>query len=185
MIWTTEIWSKSILDAKREVPGIKREADFDLSIVSIVSPGKPTPSFVDEDDPHHLHMKFFDYQGRPVMDIDEEQEEDYPSEDHIRRLIDRADTLLSRDVVYCHCEEGISRSAAAAYILHCIDMGEGSERSALKSVYLLNERAQPNRLMVGLADDHLGRGGEMVDTLSISRTELLDEEDIPDREETE
>jgi len=63
--------------------------------------------------------------------------------------------------VLVHCWAGISRSSAAAYIIAC-DRNPGFERAIAAELRRRAPSATPNRLMVQLADDLLGRDGAMV-----------------------
>ncbi len=64
-----------------------------------------------------------------------------------------------------HCWAGISRSSAAAYILAC-DRHPGREDELAAALRARAPFATPNRLMVALADDLLGRRGAMVDAVT-------------------
>jgi predicted protein tyrosine phosphatase len=64
-----------------------------------------------------------------------------------------------------HCWAGISRSTAAAYILACDKSGPGTEAALAKILRERAAHAAPNRLMVQIGDDLLGRSGRMVDAL--------------------
>lgn len=68
--------------------------------------------------------------------------------------------------VLVHCSAGISRSTAAAYIGLCQALGPGGERDALAAVIAARPQALPNRRIVRIADDLLGRGGEMTQVIA-------------------
>jgi predicted protein tyrosine phosphatase len=75
-----------------------------------------------------------------------------------------------------HCWAGISRSTAAAFILACDKAGSGTEMTLAKILRERAAHAAPNRLMVEIGDDLLGRGGKMVDALdSIGRGTIATE----------
>jgi predicted protein tyrosine phosphatase len=63
-----------------------------------------------------------------------------------------------------HCWAGISRSCAAAFILAC-ERNAGREQEIATELRRRAPFATPNRLMVRLADDILGRAGRMVDAV--------------------
>jgi predicted protein tyrosine phosphatase len=68
-----------------------------------------------------------------------------------------------------HCWAGISRSSAAAYAIAC-DRNPGFEREIASELRRRAPSVTPNRLMVSLADNLLGRGGRMTDAIqSIGR----------------
>ena len=63
-----------------------------------------------------------------------------------------------------HCWAGISRSSAAAYAIAC-DRNPGFERDIAEELRRRAPSVTPNRLMVSLADDLLGRGGRMAEAI--------------------
>lgn len=64
-----------------------------------------------------------------------------------------------------HCWAGISRSSAAAFIIAC-DANAGCEDVIADELRRRAPFATPNRLMVSLADDLLGRRGRMADAIA-------------------
>jgi predicted protein tyrosine phosphatase len=67
--------------------------------------------------------------------------------------------------LWIHCWAGISRSSAAAYILAC-DRHPGCEGELATTLRARAPFVTPNRRMVALADDLLGRNGAMVDAIA-------------------
>lgn len=61
-----------------------------------------------------------------------------------------------------HCWAGISRSMAAAYIVLSDRFGAGTERDVAQTIRARAPHAFPNPLLVQLADDILGRHGDMI-----------------------
>lgn len=61
-----------------------------------------------------------------------------------------------------HCQAGISRSTAAAYIILNVILGEWNERGALAELMSRRNIARPNPLMVTLADQLLNRKYKMI-----------------------
>jgi predicted protein tyrosine phosphatase len=89
-----------------------------------------------------------------------------PTEEDVQRLIDFAHVIAKRPArVLTHCQAGISRSSAAAYIIYAVALGHGREVEALQRVYAQRPIASPNRLMVSIADRLLGRGRALTDAL--------------------
>lgn len=64
-----------------------------------------------------------------------------------------------------HCWAGISRSGAAVFVLAC-DGHPGCEYAIAAELRRRAPSATPNRLMVALADDLLGRGGAMREAIA-------------------
>ena len=62
-----------------------------------------------------------------------------------------------------HCWAGISRSTATAFTLACERNPDVDERRIAGALRAASRTAQPNRKIVAIADDLLGRGGRMVD----------------------
>jgi predicted protein tyrosine phosphatase len=69
---------------------------------------------------------------------------------------DRADPML------IHCWAGISRSTAAAYTALCMFRPRADEEELALELRHASPSATPNRLIVSLADEVLGRQGRMV-----------------------
>jgi predicted protein tyrosine phosphatase len=89
--------------------------------------------------------------------------DDGPTFADVERLIDTARTLAGRSGrVVIHCQAGISRSTAAATIFWTVLLGEGSEDEAIARVLAAREFAIPNRRMIRIADELLGREGKLV-----------------------
>ena len=89
-----------------------------------------------------------------------------PTKEDVQRIIELAETLRSSSGrILVHCAAGISRSSAAALIMHAVWLGTGRERDALERVLAQRPIARPNRRMVELADELLGRDGELVEVL--------------------
>jgi len=161
-----DIVARSLADASRELEGITQPN----AVVSIGSPGTNPPLGFDPSDPLHLRLQFDDVTSeRPSL---RSEPAEPPRSGHIERLIERADQLLSTPIVYCHCAAGISRSTAAAFILHCLVHPEGQEDEAMRAVLEDNPFASPNRLMVKLADEVLDRQGRMVEAIEEVRRRL-------------
>jgi predicted protein tyrosine phosphatase len=64
-----------------------------------------------------------------------------------------------------HCYAGISRSTASAFMAACALNPHRDESSIARQMRAASPTAYPNRLIVTLADQVLGRGGRMVRAL--------------------
>ncbi|MCX7899364.1 MAG: protein tyrosine phosphatase [Methylocystis sp.] len=84
-----------------------------------------------------------------------------PGDEHIDRLLaffeawDRAAPLV------IHCYAGVSRSPAAAYVAACALAPERCEMELALKLRNASPTATPNRRLVALADERLGRNGRM------------------------
>jgi predicted protein tyrosine phosphatase len=65
-----------------------------------------------------------------------------------------------------HCWAGISRSTAAAFTIACERSAPGKEAEIAWAIRDAAPHAYPNRRIVALADDLLGRQGRMVDAVN-------------------
>ncbi|HUZ12331.1 MAG TPA: hypothetical protein VMU93_05735 [Caulobacteraceae bacterium] len=61
-----------------------------------------------------------------------------------------------------HCHAGISRSTATAFVLACERNPRADELEIALKMRRAAPQAYPNRRIVALADDMLGRGGRMI-----------------------
>src|ERR1043165_200951 len=81
----------------------------------------------------------------------------------VERLIRTAQSLAERSGrVVIHCQAGISRSTAAATIFYAVLLGEGREDEAIARVLAAREVAIPNRRMIRIAEELLGRDGRLI-----------------------
>jgi predicted protein tyrosine phosphatase len=89
-----------------------------------------------------------------------------PAEHHILQLLEFGRGWNAGPApLLVHCWAGISRSTAAAYILACDIAGPGMEATLARILRERAAHAAPNRLMVQIGDELLGRGGKMVDAV--------------------
>lgn len=88
-----------------------------------------------------------------------------PSHDHVEQALsfirkwDRAAPMV------IHCYAGISRSTASAFMAACALNPHRDETSIARQIRSASPSAYPNRLIVALADEVLGRNGRMVRAL--------------------
>jgi predicted protein tyrosine phosphatase len=88
-----------------------------------------------------------------------------PSEAHIAALVAFAQAWGGEGAMVVHCWAGISRSTAAAFTALCAINPHTSERTIATRLRRASPTAQPNRLMVEIADHVLGRHGRMLSAL--------------------
>ncbi len=136
-----------------EMPGYVRSLRPGY-LVSLVQPEfqPPTPAEIEVE--RHLRIAVHDVSEAALGAV-------VPEEEHIRALV----TFLGRrsrdEGLLIHCYAGISRSTAAALIALSLDM-DGREMEAARSLRRAAPHAQPNRRIVALADQILGREGRLV-----------------------
>lgn len=106
-------------------------------------------------------------------DVTQDHQERYgyqrATEADIQKIIDFCNRVDGKCLI--HCEAGISRSSAAAIILCAIKLGAGNEEAAVGMVAQHGiqadgeNRFSPNRWIVRLADQLLGRQGKLFSAL--------------------
>jgi predicted protein tyrosine phosphatase len=88
-----------------------------------------------------------------------------PCEAHVEKVLafvsgwDRAAPMV------VHCYAGISRSTASAFAAACLLNPQKDEVAIARQIRAASAIAQPNRLIVSLADKLLGRDGRMLRAL--------------------
>lgn len=126
----------------------------------------PRRSIVVEPD---LHIKCFDH-------CSEKSEDQGPTRDHIKQLIDFGKELTEDDYILVHCEAGISRSSAATIIIMVSHYGINQIGRIIPLIRAINLIAHPNRLMIRYADQMFGLKGtlnKVVQSLDRSYPNLL------------
>lgn len=100
-----------------------------------------------------------------VDDIDEPQPgHTVPDRPHVEALLAFLRAAPPSESILIHCLAGVSRSPAAALIAVALE-APGREREAAQALRAAARFADPNRLLVALADDLLGRSGRLVAAL--------------------
>ena len=88
-----------------------------------------------------------------------------PSADLVHQLLAFGRAWDASAPMIVHCWAGISRSSASAFILACDRNPDADERLIAMRMRRAAKHAYPNRKIVALADDILGRRGRMVDAV--------------------
>jgi predicted protein tyrosine phosphatase len=88
-----------------------------------------------------------------------------PSEAHIERVLNFVRGWDRSAPLVVHCYAGISRSTASAFAAVCLLNPHRDEMSIARQIRAASPIAQPNRLIVSLADKALGREGRMLQAL--------------------
>jgi len=88
-----------------------------------------------------------------------------PSEKHIEQVLNFVRGWDRSAPLVVHCYAGISRSTASAFAAVCALNPHRDEIAIARQIRQASPIAQPNRLIVGLADKALGREGRMLRAL--------------------
>jgi predicted protein tyrosine phosphatase len=124
-------------------------------VLSLLSPGTPAPACPGVPATRRLLLQFHDIAG-PMDGLIA------PDHATIQAVINFGRTCRADQPLLVHCWAGISRSTAAAYVIACALDGSGNEGDRAMALRQASPQATPNRLMVALADEILGRSGRMV-----------------------
>jgi predicted protein tyrosine phosphatase len=85
-----------------------------------------------------------------------------PEAVHIERFLAFLDRWDRQAPLLIHCHAGISRSPAAVFTALCAIHPAASEHDLAQRLRAASPAAKPNRLLVRLADEVLGRNGRMI-----------------------
>ena len=88
-----------------------------------------------------------------------------PSQEHIEKVLTFVRGWDRSAPMVVHCYAGISRSTASAFAAACMLNPHRDEAAIARQIRAASAIAQPNRLIVSLADKALGRDGRMLRAL--------------------
>ncbi|MBR1218092.1 protein tyrosine phosphatase [Bradyrhizobium sp. U87765 SZCCT0131] len=88
-----------------------------------------------------------------------------PSSAHVGQVLDFIRAWRRDAPMVIHCYAGISRSTASAFAAACLLSPDRDELSIARQIRAASPSAFPNRLIVTLADQALGRNGRMLRAL--------------------
>lgn len=89
-----------------------------------------------------------------------------PQETLVHNLLAFAAGWDEAEPMLIHCWAGVSRSTASAFVIACERSPEADERAIALAMRQVAAHASPNRRIVALADDVMGRRGRMVDAVA-------------------
>jgi predicted protein tyrosine phosphatase len=116
----------------------------------------------EEQPPTPRGMRAEDHLRVPIHDVDSPGAGTHaPGRHHITALVAFLRATPPEASILIHCLAGVSRSTAAALIALALE-APGRERDAALCLRAASPFADPNRLMIELADDVLERGGKLV-----------------------
>ena len=84
-----------------------------------------------------------------------------PAREHMAEILDFIGSWEREAPILIHCYAGISRSTATAFITACVHNPSTDEVEIAMALRAASPVAWPNRRLVALADDALGRKGRM------------------------
>ena len=89
-----------------------------------------------------------------------------PQRAHVEQVLEFGHRWDRGAPLVIHCYAGISRSTASAFAIACALNPAREEILIARKIRKDSPTAQPNRLIVGHADDLLGRKGRMIEALT-------------------
>jgi predicted protein tyrosine phosphatase len=145
------------------------EARRPSHLLSLLDPGHVIPSPAGLGAGAHLRIGVHDI-------CDETEGLIRPDEAVVEEVIAFGRGWTAEAPIVVHCWAGISRSSASAFTLACARNPHADARAIAEEMRRQSPYATPNRRIVALADDLLGRGGRMVDAAdAIGRGEAATE----------
>ena len=118
----------------------------------------PTPAGIAPED--HLKLAMSEY-------VELKPGERHPGLGQIERLIAFASEWDRRQPLLIHCFSGLNRSTASAFIIQCA-LNPGVPPTLIAhQMRAASETAAPNRMMIALADQLLGRKGDMIGAIEV------------------
>jgi predicted protein tyrosine phosphatase len=103
----------------------------------------------------------------------------HPQDEHVSEVLNFIRAWDHRSPMIVHCYAGISRSTASAFSGLCLLNPDVPEKLIARRLRDASPTATPNRLIVSIADDILGRGGRMVDAIDDIGQGLIAAECVP------
>ncbi len=146
-----------------ELPGHRERAVS--HVLSIIDPEEPDPAALQAYDPHHRTLLRFHDIVEPVPGLV------MPAREHVEAVLAFGEDLIgsregrSEGHLLVHCHMGISRSTAAMAMLLAQTHPDEGEDELFGRIAEIRPQAWPNSIMIGFADELLGRRGQLVDAL--------------------
>lgn len=134
-------------------------------VLSVIDPDRPElTEFSSFGEHHRTTLRFHDIinpQAGLIM----------PERAHMESILDFG-TSLANDAepgtqghLLVHCHMGVSRSTAAMVTLMLQAREDASEEALFEELRVIRPQAWPNSVMIGMADEMLGRDGRLVEAL--------------------
>jgi predicted protein tyrosine phosphatase len=133
-------------------------ARFDsFDLLTLLSPDHPETDWSGLGCSRHVRLAFHDIVEQRAGLI-------APDRKTLQAILDFGRGRIGQRAMLIHCWAGISRSSAAAFAIAC-DRNPGYERAIADELRRRAAFVTPNRLMVKLADDMMGRNGRMIEAI--------------------
>jgi predicted protein tyrosine phosphatase len=130
-------------------------------VISLLDPDWPFPELGESYRDRHLRLELHDIcLPRPGLVV--------PEAAHVRDLLRFLESWDRTSPLLIHCQAGISRSTATAYVAACFGHPEQDEYQIALALRRAAPLARPNSTIVALADREMGRDGRML--AAIERT---------------
>lgn len=113
----------------------------------------PTPAAVSPDD--HLKLAMSEY-------VETKPGERHPVLAQLETLIRFAEQTDPAHPLLVHCFSGLNRSTASAFIIQCALNPSLPATMIAHRLRVASDTAAPNRMMIALGDQLLGRQGQMI-----------------------
>ncbi len=128
-------------------------------VASFLGSDMKMPAFETIKEKRHLKLSFNDI-SEPVDGFV------LPAKRDVGMFVDFVRNWDKASPMVIHCWAGISRSTAGAFIGQCVLHPDEDEFIIAERLRKASPSATPNRMMVGLADSYLARGGRMRDAVA-------------------
>lgn len=133
------------------------EAHRPAFVISLLEGGEALPAFSGLDPARHLKLCVTSEDcGASISDAARARAKDLIA--FVRDWDGEGDVLI-------HCNRGVSRSTAAAYIIMCMLAANDDENALASALRAAAPYADPCPLLVTYADELLDRGGRMADAI--------------------
>jgi len=140
-----------------DMPGVVRRRQAS-HLLTLIDPGTPVERPLDVPESRHLRLDLYDI----VTPAEGFTPPDMAS---VARLLEFSRTWDASAPMVVHCYAGISRSTASAFAIACDRNPDVAEERIALALRQAASHAYPNRRIIALADDLLGRRGRMVDAI--------------------
>ncbi len=126
-------------------------------VISLLSDDEPMPSFKGLDAQAHLAL-YVEKEScaRTISNAAKER---------ARRIVNFVEAWDGDGDILVHCNRGVSRSTAAAFVVMCMREPHTHEANLMKRLRTAAPHADPCPLLVTYADEILGRDGAMIDAV--------------------